>query len=213
MTKEDEMRKNNYIRNLAVIVIAAIIAAGGAGCAKRSVDRLDEETVVDISGKWNDTDSRLVSEEMIQDALNRPWIGQFTTIQQGKMPTVIVGSIRNQSHEHINVQTFVKDLERALINSGRVEFVASSRQRDEIRDERQDQAAHSRQDTVKPDFGEFGADFMLVGTLNSIKDSYRGREVVMYQVNMELIEIETHKKVWIGEKKIRKYIKQRMFGL
>jgi penicillin-binding protein activator len=214
--EEVEMVKSRVIKKVWIIIAVIAVAAmtlGASGCAKRTVDRLDEEQVVDISGRWNDTDSRLVSEEMIQDALNRPWLGQFTAVNRGVMPTVIVGSVRNHSHEHINVQTFVKDLERALINSGRIEFVASSDQRGEVREERRDQSEHSREDTVKPNLREIGADFMLTGTINSIRDKHDGREVIMYQVNMELIEIETHRKVWIGEKKIRKFIQQRRFGL
>ena len=201
------------VKKTVFLFLVAIIAATAAGCSQRSVDRLDQETVIDLSGRWNDTDSRLVSEEMIKDALNREWLVRFSAQNRGVMPTVIVGTVRNRSHEHINVQTFVKDLERALINSGRVEFVASDAERGQVRAERQDQALHSRDDTAKPDFQEIGADFMLMGTINSITDTYRREEVVMYQVNLELIEIETHRKVWIGEKKIRKYIKQRRFGL
>jgi len=149
---------------------------------------------------------------MIQDALGRPWLITYEAQNDGS-PTVIVGSVRNRSHEHISVETFTKDLERALINSGRVQFVASAGERGEIREERQDQAEHSAQETIRPDFREIGAEYMLTGSINSIQDSYRGREVVMYQVNLELIDIETHRKVWIGEKKIRKFIQQRRFGL
>ena len=207
------MQKGFFVNKLIVFFMIAAIAVVATGCAKRSVDRLDEETVIDLSGRWNDTDSRLVSEEMIKDALNREWLVRFSAQNKGISPTVIVGVVGNRSHEHINVQTFVKDLERALINSGRVDFVASAAERDQLRGERQDQATHAREDTVRPDFQEIGADFMLTGTINSITDSYRGEEVVMYQVNLELIEIESHRKVWIGEKKIRKFVKQRRFGL
>ena len=206
------MEKFGYTWKIAAAVVVAVMILGSVGCARRTVDRLDDDTVVDLSGRWNDTDSRLVSEEMIQDALARPWLITYEAKNDGS-PTVIVGSVRNRSHEHISVETFTKDLERALINSGRVQFVASAGERGEIREERQDQADHAAQETIRPDFREIGAEFMLTGSINSIQDSYRGREVVMYQVNLELIDIETHRKVWIGEKKIRKFIQQRRFGL
>ena len=35
---------------------------------------MDASDVKDISGKWNDTDSRLVAEEMIRDCTARPWV-------------------------------------------------------------------------------------------------------------------------------------------
>jgi len=178
-----------------------------AGCAT-SVKRVDSEKVIDLSGEWNDTDSRLVSEEMIKDALERPWLKRHIDKRGGSLPVVIVGTVRNRSHEHINVETFTKDLERALINSGEVEFVANRAEDVEVRAERQTQAAHSSKETVKSEGEEVGADFILTGTVNSILDVVKGKAVVFYQVDLELTDIETHKKVWIGDKKIKKYVKR-----
>jgi uncharacterized protein (TIGR02722 family) len=182
------------------------------GCASE-VKRVDTEEVIDLSGKWNDTDSRFVSEAMIDDCLNRPWLQKYRQRYKGNSPVVIVGTVRNMSHEHINVQTFVKDLERALINSGEVEFVSSKVERGEMREERKDQARHSSEETAKSEGEEVGADFMLKGTINSILDKVEGKAVMFYQVNLELHNIETHKVVWIGEKKIKKYIKRKRLGL
>jgi len=181
------------------------------GCAS-GVQRVDTGEDIDLSGRWNDTDSRLVSEEMIKDSMDRPWLGDFKRKHNDKPPVVVVGSIRNRSHEHINVQTFVKDLERALLNSGEVEFVASSGERDEVRDERVDQAKYATEETAKALAEETGADFMLIGTINTIFDRAAGSEVKFYQVNLELIQIETNKKVWIGEKKIKKFVRRSRYG-
>jgi uncharacterized protein (TIGR02722 family) len=183
-----------------------------AGCAT-SVQRVETEKAIDLSGRWNDTDSRLVSEEMIQDALNRPWLSRFTREHAGKLPVVIVGTVRNRSHEHINVQTFVKDLERALINSGEVEFVASRFEREEIREERRDQAKYAAEESAKEMGEESGADYMLKGSINTLLDKVEGKEVKFYQVNLELMDLQSNKKVWIGDKKIKKFIKRGRFGL
>jgi uncharacterized protein (TIGR02722 family) len=182
-----------------------------AGCASVKVDRMDVDQTVDLSGRWNDTDSRLVSEEMISDVLSRPWIDRYRTAR-GKDPVVIVGSVRNRSDEHINTQTFVKDLERALINAGEVEFVAGSSQRTEVREERKDQAANASEATAKAEGEELGADFMLQGSINTISDRVEGKEVKYYQVNLELIDIQSQRKAWIGEKKIKKLVKRSRFG-
>src|SRR3989344_8920566 len=84
-----------------------------AGCGT-SVERMESGEVKDLSGAWNDTDSRLVSEEMIQDVLARDWLPDFTRVNK-KKPAVIVGEVLNLSHEHLNVNTFTADMERALI--------------------------------------------------------------------------------------------------
>ena len=185
-----------------------------AGCATGpQVERLDTDTTIDISGRWNDTDSRMVAEGMITDCLSSPWLPDFVSSHQGKKPVVIVGMVANRSHEHINVQTFTKDLERALINSGRVTFVASKMERQEIREEREDMAVHAVDETVKGPGKEAGADYMLKGTLNSIVDQSGGKKVVYYQTNLELISMSDNTKAWIGEKKIKKFITKPKFGM
>lgn len=201
----------HMIRNVALLLLCLGIVV--TGCARSKVTRVDTGETIDLSGKWNDTDSQLVSDEMIQDALNHQWLPKFRSEHGNKSPVVIVGTVQNLSHEHINVQTFVKDLERALINSGEVEFVAAKEEREEVREERKDQAVHASESTAKAPGEEIGADYMLKGTISSILDKIEGKAVMYYQVNLELIDLETNKKAWIGEKKIKKFIERRRLGL
>ncbi len=149
---------------------------------------------------------------MIEDCLDRPWLETYKRGHSGKNPVVIVGTVRNRSHEHINTQTFVKDLERALINSGRVDFVASRSEREEIREERKDQAVYSSEETAKEHGREIGADYMLQGSINTIEDRVEGKRVMFYQVDLELIDLENNRKAWIGDKKIKKLIEQKRLG-
>ncbi|WP_416398777.1 penicillin-binding protein activator LpoB [Allohahella sp. A8] len=184
------------------IVFAALLFNG----CSTSVERVDTNTTIDLSGAWNDADSRMVAQEMIQDALSRPWISDFTG-RTGQRPAVIVGTVRNLSHEHINVKTFVADMERELINSGRVDFVASRDERGEIRDERIDQDLNAREETRKAAGQELGADFMLTGQVNTIIDAEDNEQVRYYQVDLNLISMADNRKVWAGQKKIKKLVK------
>ena len=169
------------------------------------VTRIDSASTTDLSGEWNDTDSRLVAETMTQDLLNKPWYTRATSIS-GIIPTIVVGSINNLSHEHINAVTFTTDIEKALINSGLVELVASPEQRIQVRDERSGQDVHASEETRKRAGQEIGADLILQGSINTIIDADKESQIRFYQVDLELIEIETTKKVWIGQKKIKKQI-------
>ena len=185
-----------------ILILAAVVLSA---CAT-SVERVASDSTIDLSGAWNDPDSRLVAEEMIQDALSRPWIGEFTG-RTGQRPAVIVGTVRNLSHEHINVKTFVADMERALVNSGRVDFVASRDERGEVRDERIDQDLNAREDTRNAAGQELGADFMLQGQINTIIDAEGKEQVRYYQVDLTMISMADNRKVWLGQKKIKKYVK------
>jgi hypothetical protein len=192
-------------RPLAWLALLALVATM-VGCGPK-VTRMESTEVQDLSGAWNDTDSRLVSEEMVQDALARPWIDTHTRTKK-KQPVVIVGEVRNLSHEHINVNTFVADLERALLNSGKVEFVASRTERGDIREERKDQDVHAREDTRKAMGQEVGADYMLKGTINTIIDVSGRTQVRYYQVDLNLISLADNRKVWQGQKKIKKLVER-----
>ncbi len=177
-----------------------------AGCSTQ-VTRMESSEVKDLSGAWNDTDSQLVSQEMIQDALSRQWLTEFTQDQK-RRPAVIVGEIRNLSAEHINVNTFVGDMERALINSDRVQFVASATEREEIRGERRDQDINASEETRKAMGKEKGADFMLKGTINTIIDMSGRTQVRYYQVDLTLISLVDNRIVWVGQKKIKKLVER-----
>jgi len=190
---------------LIVLVVMAVLPLGCGG--GKTVTRLDTESVTDLSGKWNDTDSRLVAEEMIGDCLSRPWLTNFAAAK-GNKPVVTVGTIRNKSSEHIEMETFISDFERELINAGSVRFVASKEQRVEIRDERSEQQEFASRETAKKLRAETGADFMLQGAIKTITDQEGGNRVVFYQTDLELVNIETMEKVWVGTKKIKKGISQ-----
>jgi len=190
------------------IVVLFLIVGLLVGCSsQRQVVRMDPETQTDLSGDWNDTDSRLVAEEMISDCLSRVWLSNFGE-KNGRKPIVTVGRIRNKSAEHIDMETYTTDFERELINSGRVRFVATKFQRDDVRDERLDQQEWASRETVKKIRNETGADYLLLGAIKSITDQIEGKKVVFYQTDLELIDIETNEKVWIGSKKIKKGISQ-----
>jgi penicillin-binding protein activator len=180
------------------------------GCSTK-VERMEIGEVKDLSGRWNDSDSQMVSEAMVQDCLNHPWLSDYST-RSGKKPDLIVGSIRNRSSEHIATEVFVKDLERALVNSGRANFVASSEERSDVRSERLDQDLNAAPETRNAPGMEAGADFILIGSINSIMDQEKGEKVIFYQVDLELVDMRNNRKVWLGNKKIKKSVSRNSFG-
>ena len=193
-------------KNIKAALLSLIMMLIVGGCAT-SVTRMDTAEVKDLSGAWNDTDSQQVSAEMIKDVLNRAWLMEFSMIQNRK-PAVIVGEVSNLSHEHINTNTFVSDMERDLINSGKVQFVASSTERQEIRGERKDQDINASEATRKAMGQEKGADFMLKGTINTIIDASGKTQLRFYQIDLTLISLADNSKVWVGQKKIKKLVER-----
>ena len=187
-------------------LIALLITPFVFACAP-SVKRVETNLVKDVSGGWNDTDAQMVAQEMITDCLQGGWYKRFLT-RNGKEPTVIVGTVTNNTMEHINTGVFIEAMQRALINSAKVDFVASADERGEIRTERLEQDEFASEATRKAFGQEIGADYMLSGVLNSVVDQAGSKAVVFYQVNLKLIDIETNQIVWNGQKQIKKYVKR-----
>jgi hypothetical protein len=184
--------------------LAATIILVGA-CAPKVVSRIPTDSVTDLSGRWNDTDSRLVSDQMTGDCLGRPWLIEHVE-KTGKKPVIIVGIIQNKSEEHIAVGTFIGDIERALVNSGKVQMVASPDERRQVREERSDQQSYASEASMKKWGQEKGADYMMGGVINTITDQEKGNTVVFYQVDLNLVQLEDNSKVWLGQHKIKKLV-------
>ena len=183
------------------VIFACVLLLVLTGCESTrsvSVDRIDASTAIDLSGYWNDTDIRIVAETLVKDCVNAPAIENY--IRNNRMlPVVIVGSFRNDTDEHIDTSIIVKKFETALINSGKVDFVASSSERQEIREERLEQQEWASEETAKRLANEYGADFMLIGSVKTSVDMVDNKTVRTYFVYAELIDIETNRKLWIGE--------------
>jgi len=196
----------------ALFITLCLALAFTACRPTNEINRIDPGTTTDLSGRWNDTDARLVSEELISDALTKPWLNQFSRNNQ-KPPVVIVGRVRNETQEHIDTEIITKELERAFVNSGSVSVVANSEERSDIRDERLDQQNNASVETTKQLAQELGADFMMIGNISSIVDEGPANKflTVFYTVNMEMVNVETNQKVWIGNKKIKKTIERKNY--
>lgn len=190
---------------ITAFTLAALFITGCASTA--SVSRMAADEVVDLSGRWNDTDSRLTAEYMIDSLLSGRWIDKFIE-KEGREPVVILGYISNRSSEHIETKTFTKDIERELVNSGEVIFVASSDERLQLRDEKLDQQGNATEESMAAIAVETGADVMLIGVFTSQTDAAEGKKVTLYTVDMEMIDIETNQKIWIDSKDLKKSVER-----
>jgi uncharacterized protein (TIGR02722 family) len=200
------------LQSLSKFMLLGLIIVLG-GCATTKVQRVPVEKQIDLSGDWNDVDATMTAQEMLRDCLARPWQPTFVGAK-GRNPVIIIGHITNRTDEHINYQTFVQSLERELLNSGKATFVANPNERGEMRAEREDQKQGFTDTATMAAVGkERGADYMLIGSINSIKDEVGKKAVNFYQVNLELVDLSTNEKVWIGQQEIKKFVKRSKVSL
>ena len=189
---------NRILISLFFLIVAA--------CQTRQVTRLNPATEIDLSGRWNDTDSRKVADQMIYDLFDAAPFKDYAKANNRK-PVIVVGAIRNKTSEHIDADNFVKKFEVVIHNSGVADLVESSEFRDMLRVERLEQQEFSDPATVKKMGMETGADLMLFGEITSETDVYNNRRVVNYVTTLFLTDIETNKRIWYGQNEIKKLVK------
>ena len=203
------------VMRVAKISLVLVAIAGMTGCGPTmKVSRVAVDETIDLSGNWNDSDSRMVSSELINSMLQGAWIDDYLSSGQsgnnGK-PVIVVGRVYNNTDEHINPDTFLGDIELAMVNSGRLKVVTNATFRNELAKEMKYQ---QRSGSVDPETAarigkQIGANFILFGTISKVRDRWEGREVVLYKVKLELNNITTAEKAWIGMKDIKKLKNQK----
>ena len=192
---------------LAAVVLLAAVLAGGGG---KTVTRVDSGEQIDLSGNWNDIDSQNVAADLVDQITAAAWVENHLEAD-GTKPAVIVGVIRNKTVEHIPMKTLTADLERAFINSGRVLVVASPEEREQVRQERAEQQDFASEETMAAWGREHGADYMLLGELNTLVDQEGDDQVKFYQTDTYLVDLESNIKVWAGQTKTKKVISNKKY--
>ncbi|MDR0525329.1 MAG: penicillin-binding protein activator LpoB [Spirochaetaceae bacterium] len=204
-------------RSLWAVLIGGVILSAGCSSAPKVV-RVDADTQIDLTGNWNDQDVKIVCDSLINDCLKAgrvaQFIKQYSAEHEGRRPSAIVGRFRNDSSEHIDTSVIAKSLEIAIVQDGRLDFVAGGETRDELREERQDQQAQASEETASALGKETGAVFLLTGAVKSIVDKAGDTTVRSYFVSAELTSIETNTRLWMGQNsEIKKVIKQPKYKL
>ncbi len=199
---------NKMTKSVSVLAAAAGLTMAVASCGptRRDVERVDPETKVDLDYRFNDNDARQVWQGMSNDSTFRGWIGRWQQERGGNRPIMIVGPIKNNTQDYINMNLFTRNFEREMLNTGNVRVVSMRDQRGDLRDERLQGQEWNSPETRKLMKNELGADLMLMGDVNDVVErSLDNRQVSKYyQVNLELTNIETNEKVWIGSVEIKK---------
>ena len=196
----------SYMTKKIILILASVLVAFSVS-AKTKVQRVNEKKSLDVDGYWNDTDVKTVCSTLIEDCIESPRVAKFEK-KNGRAPVVIIGKIKNESSERIDTSIVAKRLQTEILNTGVLEFVASKDERDELRDEKADQADHSSIETAKEIDNEQGADFMLQGSVKTIVQKDGKYTARTYDVTVTLIDIETNRIVWQGQDtSIRKLIK------
>lgn len=156
-----------------------------------------------VDDRWSETDARKTAEALVESVLNRAWLSEHQAKFQQR-PVVVVDDVQNRTDEHIDTRALTDAIQDELINSGRVRFVSKER-RQAILDEVKYQSSGAVAEESRRKLGrQIGADFMMAGAISSSVHSQGSLKTVTYQVNLQLIDLETAEIVWSDRNLIKK---------
>jgi penicillin-binding protein activator len=190
---------------IALIPALALGALALPGCGGKTITRTESGAAKDLSGKWNDVDTKNTASEIVQKALKAPWPDRFQE-QNKRNPVIAIGKfpVRTNGDEHINTSLITNALIEEFLNSGKIDVLSDP---EETRKILEDQAAYAEK---SKELGkEAAADFVLNGEIG-VQNDQEGRESVkFYVVSFKLTDVQSRKLVWQSSNTpIRKEIEQ-----
>lgn len=190
---------------LALIPALALGALALPGCGGKTITRTEAGAAKDLSGKWNDVDTKNTASEIVSKAMKAPWPDNFQAEHKRK-PIIVIGKfpVRTNGDENINTSLITNALEEEFINSGKIRVLSDP---EESRKILEDQAAYAEK---SKELGkELAADFILNGEIG-VQNDQEGREAVkFYVVSFKLTDVQTREVIWKSSNTpIRKEVEQ-----
>lgn len=191
-----------------LLVFTALITLASCGhrqFTKGEYDDVNEVRLLD--DKFNESDAKLLADEMIKS------LSQHPSITSAHYPPVVqVEHIRNKTSEHIDTKMITDSVRTALLKTGKIRF--SNKEDRSVRDaeiDYQNDSGRIREDTVKRKDGGIGADFLITGDLVSNIQEVGSRKLIFYKLTLNMTNLENGLIVWSEDKEIRKrYTKKRV---
>ncbi|CAK7045786.1 penicillin-binding protein activator LpoB [Kerstersia gyiorum] len=158
----------------------------------------DPSAVENVTNEFGSTDLQRLAESMTASLLQSPALA-------GR-PTVSLDPVLNKTSEYIDTGTIMLRIQTALVNSGKVRFVASHAEMDTaVRElQRQNQSglykAKGRARTGQME----GAQFRIEGEISSIVKRSSSIKDVYYVMTLKLFDAESGVIEWQDQAELRK---------
>ncbi len=201
-------------------LLVSLVGASSCSSTRYGDSKATETVNVD----WGSTDLQTFSAEMVKSLLDAPQLAYMDHSGKGEDKRIIVymGGIRNETKEHINLESMNDSISTELLRSKRFRLAADQKGQTELGDQVrfQNESGRVAEEQAKKFGKQIGADVVLYGTLYSIEKK-KGRSIenlgtktedVYYQFTFKCVNIETGEIIWQENKDIRKQQKTGIFG-
>ena len=190
------------------ILLSLVLLLGVTGCTSTSYVNPDEMTT--ISTDFGASDLQQIASSMVDSLINFPPIVDVTSKRR---PVVVVDMIRNKTRQHIDTEAITDSIRSQLVKSGKFRFIDRASDASSIREVRWQQESGLVNQATAVKFGkQYGAEYILVGSISEIMNRSGRDKEVLYQFTLSLKNLTTGILEWSDDKKIKKMGKRAIFG-
>ena len=206
-----QMQKKSIQRSLRFFILTGMALALTA-CAA-TTRTLDPRAEQHFDASYDFSDKQQIVDVLTESLLNAAYSSNAT-----EKPKVIIYGIDNETTEHISTSGISDDIRLQLIRSGEYRFI-NREQRENIAEEADFQFAGFVAPEQRVNEGrQLGADFILSGTLRSIKKKeprqirLNKSETIYYSMNLEMTDLETGEITWADAVEIAREASRPIIG-
>lgn len=175
-----------------------------------SVSYTDPNDLNTISTDFSASDLQQIASSMVDSLVTFPPIVEITSKRR---PVVVVDRIRNKTRQHIDTEAITDSIRSTLVKSGKFRFIDRASDASSINEVRWQQESGLVNQATAVKFGkQFGAEYMLVGSISEIMNRSGRDKEVMYQFTLSLKNLTTGILEWSDDKKIKKQGTRALFG-
>lgn len=193
------------INLLLLVVLIAFLSA----CAPTiQYDIKDEETVT--GSDWSAKDLKDVSDYMA-DSLKQSAFIAGPQYARERPRWMLARDMKNETDEHVNTRTIMEKIRTRLINGGIAGFIDDQAIEDILNQMKLQQSGLFDNKTVAQVGKLVGARLILRGTISSIRKKTDRKDIIYYNITLQLVNIQTGEIVWTDEKEIQRLTSKSLF--
>jgi penicillin-binding protein activator len=168
----------------------------------------DEETVT--GSDWSAKDLKDVSDYMAGSIKKAAFIAspQYTS---EKPRWMLARDMKNETDEHVNTRTIMEKIRTRLINDGTAKFIDDQAIEDILNQMKLQQSGLFDNKAVAQIGKLVGAKLILRGTISSIRKKSDRKDIIYYNITLQLVSIQTGEILWTDEKEIQRLTSKSMF--
>lgn len=196
---------NAYVSGMMMVVLL-IFVTSCATTIRQGIS--DDETVT--GSDWSAKDVKEIADYMA-NSISKAAAVPGSVLYGKKTRWILARDLRNDTDEHVNTRTIMEKVRTKLIQAGIASFVDDQAVTDILNQLKFQQSGLFDDKTVARVGKLVGAQYILRGTISSIRKRTERTDIIYYNVTLQAVDIETGEIIWTDEKELQRMTRKGLF--